>query len=86
MPPSFCFYHPYGVLLGWIEAVVWKMFQCEAGESLRRSVVGRSHIAIKAAVVFGYKPVTDRQGLAVEPVTERGAYLLYLGCCLLYQP
>ena len=60
------------------------MFQCEAGESLSRSVVGRAHIAIKAAVVFGYKPVTDRQGLTVEPVTERGTYLLYLGGCLLY--
>ena len=77
-------YHPNGIFLRGIEAVVWELLECKAGESLRRSVVGRANIAVEAAVVLGYKPVTDRQGLAVKPVTERGAYFLYLGGCLLY--
>ena len=77
-------YHPNGVRLRRIEAVVGELLEREAGECLRRAVVVRTHVTVETLVVCPYQFVPDFQRLVVEPLVETFSDFLYLGGGFLY--
>ena len=68
----------------WVQVIVGELFKGQAGECLRRTIVGRTHIAVETLVVEPYQFVTDGNRLAVEPSVELVSDFLYLGCHLLH--